>query len=781
MQDYKRIIIMAIIFGCLFTNSISLADNIYGSKDDSKNNEELQEYCKAVEIKEGIGQLFIVGMNSVDYTNYLHVNEDDYLIENLNVGGIMLNTYNFYIKESKLTEIGNDEYFNKIKNMVNHLNNSAIKSGIPVFIAVDFEGRYSSITKGISRPPSALTIGHIEIPSIIKDLGLMVGNELSGLGINMILGPVLDTPEGLEGTFDRTLIERFFSNREDITSAVASHYLEGIKEGGVMAVSKHFPGYCDLDINPHSGSSIFNGNMNTLLRNISIYHNLNSLYDGIMSANYYMDEIDKNRPIMLSNEFKSLLTEASDSNNHNLLEDNIIITDDFSNMKLIEEYKTKNGLSYTEIVIQAFDAGHDMILFSHMGDNGKYGDFDVIEFENLLEELTHYIENNSYAEEQFRKSLYKVLRLKHKYNQQIIGQYDFVSSWARPDVSDICSALDVSSVSKNYDSNNELIIDAIKNGAVISNEEIFEGFDNKGLIIVSTSPELLSNGTRDISSDVEEYKVCMNYKSYDVLNEEADSIYNLMKNETKNLIFVIESKDHFSILERLIKKMDNNFNSQIIIFNHTVPTMLSENIHSNFTIFSTMSVCKESFEVDKMFIKTKYNWSKEYKLNIGENKSICNVQNLEYNMLPSDGIVNDVLFYTLREKNQYGEINNLKNEIEEKNDLIKDQESEINSKDLSIEENDEILSNKTYKIENLRIRMGMLILIIIILSFKLRSDIGNKIADFINRIEKFINTHKRFFGILTILGNISRLLLVVAGIGTIMGLKTLTNYIFMID
>ncbi|MDA3780030.1 MAG: hypothetical protein PF487_07435, partial [Bacteroidales bacterium] len=107
--------------------------------------------------------------------------------------------------------------------------------------------------RGIELAPSALTMGHVDDLDLIKELGVMVGNQLSKIGINMILGPVLDTPVSVSGRYNTTLANRYFSSNIDVTFAIASHYISGLVQGNLLVIAKHFPGYCDINENPHRG------------------------------------------------------------------------------------------------------------------------------------------------------------------------------------------------------------------------------------------------------------------------------------------------------------------------------------------------------------------------------------------------------------------------------------------------------------------------------------------------------------------------------------------------
>ena len=62
------------------------------------------------------------------------------------------------------------------------------------------------------------------------------GADLRGLGINLVLAPVVDV--GSAGGIG----DRSFGDTSDVVTAKAGAYATGLREGGVVPVLKHFPG-----------------------------------------------------------------------------------------------------------------------------------------------------------------------------------------------------------------------------------------------------------------------------------------------------------------------------------------------------------------------------------------------------------------------------------------------------------------------------------------------------------------------------------------------------------
>ena len=71
------------------------------------------------------------------------------------------------------------------------------------------------------------------------------GADLRGLGINMVLAPVVDV--GSAGGIG----DRSFGDTSEVVTAKAGAYARGLREGGVLPVLKHFPGQGHADADTH--------------------------------------------------------------------------------------------------------------------------------------------------------------------------------------------------------------------------------------------------------------------------------------------------------------------------------------------------------------------------------------------------------------------------------------------------------------------------------------------------------------------------------------------------
>jgi beta-N-acetylhexosaminidase len=119
---------------------------------------------------------------------------------------------------------------------------------VPLFIAISQDcnnGPCEEILPGLSYSPTLMAIGATWDPSLARDAGEVLGEELEAIGINLLLGPSLDVLEDprLRGTGD--LGVRSFGGDPFWVGVMGEAYIEGVHQGSndrMAVVAKHFPG-----------------------------------------------------------------------------------------------------------------------------------------------------------------------------------------------------------------------------------------------------------------------------------------------------------------------------------------------------------------------------------------------------------------------------------------------------------------------------------------------------------------------------------------------------------
>ncbi|MCL2320147.1 MAG: glycoside hydrolase family 3 protein [Treponema sp.] len=121
--------------------------------------------------------------------------------------------------------------------------------GIPLLVATDQEGGLVRHVKGeTSETPGNMAIGASGRPMDAYLSGYYIGRELSFLGINMNFAPTVDLYTNLNSTL---IGPRSFGSDPVRAGILGAAFVKGLKETGVIATAKHYPGHGDTDLDSH--------------------------------------------------------------------------------------------------------------------------------------------------------------------------------------------------------------------------------------------------------------------------------------------------------------------------------------------------------------------------------------------------------------------------------------------------------------------------------------------------------------------------------------------------
>jgi len=123
---------------------------------------------------------------------------------------------------------------------------------IPLFIGLEHSGSGwpTDYIPGVSPVPSNMSIGATWQPSFAEQTGSVVGQEMSALGFNLLLGPTADVVESPQPATAGDQGERVFGGEPFWVAQMTAAYVLGVhsgSDGRVAVVPRHFPGYGSAD------------------------------------------------------------------------------------------------------------------------------------------------------------------------------------------------------------------------------------------------------------------------------------------------------------------------------------------------------------------------------------------------------------------------------------------------------------------------------------------------------------------------------------------------------
>lgn len=372
-------VISTILIGC-GGNSVVIDDNkneIDITKDNDnivEERDEIKEKIRSMTLEEKIGQLFVVGFEGETVND-----EVTDLVSNKHVGGVILFARNV-VDSSQLISLNSE-----LRN---------IEDDIPLFISVDEEGGLvSRVPEQFIKLPSSGEIGEYNSEELCYKVGGVIAKELNYLGFNMDFAPVLDINSNPNNT---VIGERAFGDNASIVSKLGIKTMEGIKDGGIIPVVKHFPGHGDTDVDSHYGLPIVSKTLEELnnLEFVPFKNAIDKGADVVMVSSIVLSTIDNENPSTMS---KKVMTDILRGD---LGFNGVIATDDMTMGAIMDNY------DLGQAVVASINAGGDLILVCHGYDN-------II---NSIEAVNEAVHNGSITEERINDSVYRVLKLKEKYN-----------------------------------------------------------------------------------------------------------------------------------------------------------------------------------------------------------------------------------------------------------------------------------------------------------------------------------------------------------------------------
>jgi beta-N-acetylhexosaminidase len=204
----------------------------------------VQELMSRMTVEDKVGQLFIVpfvGDNAnPDSDIFL-------LLTEYKVGGVILLAANSNFNNDASAPRQIAELTNSLKTIAYNTN------GVPLFVALDHEGDgypYTRVTGGVAPVPSQMAIGATWDSAKAEAVGQIVGQELTVMGVNLLLGPGLDVLNDPRPTGRGDIGTRVFGGDPYWVSQMGRAYIRGVHVGGngrVATVAKHFPGHGGSD------------------------------------------------------------------------------------------------------------------------------------------------------------------------------------------------------------------------------------------------------------------------------------------------------------------------------------------------------------------------------------------------------------------------------------------------------------------------------------------------------------------------------------------------------
>ena len=228
-----------------------------------------------------------LGPLMVDVAGTELTSEDLEILEHPLVGSVILFTRNYR----------NPQQISALCGAIRELRNPHL------LIAVDHEGgRVQRFREGFTRLPPVRALGR-RYDEDRRDalgkahlLGWLMAAELRAVGVDFSFAPCVDLDYGLS----EIIGDRAFHRDPQAVAALATAYMAGMREAGMAAVAKHFPGHGAVRADSHLALPVDRRPLADMERDLSPYRLLiENQLPGIMAAHVEYTAVDP-KPASLS-------------------------------------------------------------------------------------------------------------------------------------------------------------------------------------------------------------------------------------------------------------------------------------------------------------------------------------------------------------------------------------------------------------------------------------------------------------------------------------------------
>lgn len=296
------------------------------------------------------------------------------------VGGLVYLEQNL-ISQAQITEM-----------MENVQTISEDRLGLPLFLAVDEEGGAVSRLsgRGIEEVPiikSMQEIGDTGNPENAYQIGKIIGSYLSEMGLNVDFAPVADV---LSNPSNSVIGNRAFGSDAELVARMVAMEVNGLKDSGILATLKHFPGHGNTEEDSHEGYAHTYKTLDELreFEFIPFKSGIDVGADFVMVGHISLPNVlESDLPASLSKFF------ITDILQEELGFQGIIITDALNMGAIVKQYDSGSA------AILALEAGVDMLLMPE-------------DFYSAYNAVLNAVNEGKISETRLDVSLRKILNLK---------------------------------------------------------------------------------------------------------------------------------------------------------------------------------------------------------------------------------------------------------------------------------------------------------------------------------------------------------------------------------
>ena len=325
MRRNRLLLIGWCIIGCVAAYAQQLPNVLRkGGADTQECKAWVDRQLSEMTLKEKIGQLFIhtvAPLNTQQNKNNIQAAVKEY-----KVGGLLFSG-------------------GRLANQVLLTNYAQDLAEVPLFITFDGEWGLAMRLKETPRFPRNRVLGCVQDDELLYEYGQEVARQCKEIGVQINFAPVADVDVNPRNPVINT--RSFGGDPRNVARKVVA-YSRGLEGGGVLSVSKHFPGHGDTEVDSHKALPVLNFDR-ARLDAVELYpfkEAIKAGLGGMMVGHLEVPELDK-RPASISSRVI-----------HNLLCQEL----GFQGLVFTDALEMKGISQHANVCAQALMAGNDLLL-----------------------------------------------------------------------------------------------------------------------------------------------------------------------------------------------------------------------------------------------------------------------------------------------------------------------------------------------------------------------------------------------------------------------------------
>ena len=361
-MEWKKISV-TICFWCIMATMWAQAPTLLtkGKADSQECKEWVETRLQGMSLKEKIGQLFIHTVAPQDTEpNRRNIRN---AVKEYKVGGLLFSG-------------------GQLSTQVVLTNFAQEMAETPLLMTFDGEWGLAMRLKGTPSFPKNRVLGCIQDNELLYEYGLEVARQCREIGVHVNFAPVADVDNNPLNPVINT--RSFGGDPKNVADKVIA-YSRGLEEGGVLSVSKHFPGHGDTNVDSHKALPVLNFSRERM-DSIELYpfrQAIQAGLGGIMVGHLEVPAFSK-RPASISTEILSLLQDELG----------------FKGLAFTDALEMKGISNNPNLCAQTLIAGNDMLLAPR-------------NLKRELDGVLNAVKNGLLTEEQITEKCRKVLTFKY--------------------------------------------------------------------------------------------------------------------------------------------------------------------------------------------------------------------------------------------------------------------------------------------------------------------------------------------------------------------------------